>query len=285
MAEFPKDILERAGSFSAELAVAAKLAHAAGTVALRYHGKDLEVERKDHNEPVTIADRECSALIVEGLEQAFPADVIISEELPDDSRRLGSGRVWYVDPIDGTKNFVRGASSYCIMIGLAIAHEPVFGVVYQPNHECLVFGSKGAGSFSHYGNRTHRLATSGCDEPGHARLLSLSSNPPADRLAVQTYFGLPVSEVIGSIGLKLCAIALGASDLYVNPATRCSSWDTCAPQIILQEAGGQITDMHGHALRYNDAKVLRHGRGLVASNGPLHTAALARLGALFPATP
>src|SRR5213593_1704906 len=94
--------------FSRELEVARRLALEAGAVALRYHGQDIEVERKDGGEPVTRADREANELIVAGLSAAFPDDAILAEETPDDRSRLGRPRVWMVDPIDGTRDFIRG---------------------------------------------------------------------------------------------------------------------------------------------------------------------------------
>lgn len=274
--------MDHAGPYSRELEVATGLARAAGLVALRYHGQTLDVARKANNEPVTVADHACSAVIVEGLRAAFPSDVVISEELADDPRRLTVERVWYVDPIDGTKSFIRAASSYCIMIGLAIAHRPVLGVLFQPNHKTLIAACAGQGSYCSHQQRLYKMETSQCSTPGEARLLTLSSNPPADRRKMEECFGLAPTEAIGSIGMKLAGIALGASDLYANPATRCSSWDTCAPQVVLEEAGGQVSNVHGEPLRYDNPNGLRHTRGLLASNGSMHEAALARLAILFP---
>jgi 3'(2'), 5'-bisphosphate nucleotidase len=83
------------------------------------------------------------------------------------------------------------------------------------------------------------------------------------------------------VGLKLAIIAAGERDLYVNPTSHCSSWDTCAPEAILAEAGGRLSDIHGEPLRY-DTESVGHDRGLLASNGLLHDAAVAKLAPLFP---
>ena len=90
--------------FQREIDVASELAREGGLLALKYRNGDLAVEMKPGDEPVTVADKASSALIVKGLEKAFPEDVIISEENADDLRRLKAERVWYVDPIDGTKD-------------------------------------------------------------------------------------------------------------------------------------------------------------------------------------
>lgn len=274
---------QHGASYADALRVAASIARDAGEIALRYHGTHLEVQHKPGAEPVTIADHECSALIVKRLAEAFPEDVVISEEIADDPRRLTARRVWYVDPIDGTKNFIRGEQSYCIMIGLCVAHTPTLGVIYQPNHDSMVFASLGGGSWSSRKGQTCRLRTSKTSALEDARLITSSVDGVADADLIRQCLGIRRAESIGSIGMKICTIALGGRDLYVNPATHCSSWDTCAPQIVLQEAGGRMSDLHGDELRY-DAALTRHQRGLVASNGLLHDAVVASLAKVFPET-
>ena len=279
----PADIFsQHCANYTHEVRVAAGIAEEAGVIALRYHGTDLVVEHKPGNEPVTIADQECSAHIVSRLQAEFPNDTIISEENEDDRRRLSAERVWYVDPIDGTKDFIRGDSTYCIMLGLCVSHRPVLGVIYQPNHQSLVFASEGSGAWSLRKNLKSRLQASSTTEPGDARLILSSVGKTADVERIRECLGIHQAESIGSIGMKICTIAIGGSDLYVNPATHCSSWDTCAPEAILGEAGGQLSDLYGHTLRYDQEDSMRHTRGLVASNGSMHAAVLDELRRIFP---
>jgi 3'(2'), 5'-bisphosphate nucleotidase len=279
----PSDILsERSGAFAEELRVATRLAHEAGDIALQYHGEDISVDLKIGDEPVTVADHECSAHIVAGLREAFPGDVVISEEVADDSRRIQAERVWYVDPIDGTKAFIRGENSYCVMIGLTLRHRPVVGVVLQPNYQTFLFAAKDAGAWLIREERCSQLSTSDRQRPEEARHLRPKNTIAADWGAITAELGLPPDKKISSIGLKLCTIALGASDLHVNPYTNSSSWDTCAPQVILEEAGGQISDMHGLALRYDDPETSKHRRGLIASNGRMHEKVIQKLAELYP---
>ena len=271
-----------------ELEVAERLAREAGDVAMKYHGGklkvDLKVDRKAGDEPVTIADRQASDAIVSGLRAAFPDDVIISEENADDLRRLEARRVWYIDPIDGTKDFIRGEDGFCVMIGLTIGHRPALGVLYAPVGDRLFRAASGEGSWLvRPGEAAERIQCSDVDDPASARLVASKSHRDRTIDRVKEALGIKDERNIGSVGLKLGVIAIGERDLYVNPSSKCSSWDTCAPEAVLAEAGGRITDIHGDPLRY-DTDGFAHQRGLLASNGKIHDAAIARLAPLFPRT-
>ena len=111
------DPLSYEGPFADELRIVADIVQRAGAIPLRYHRTNIAVERKEGDEPVTLADRECSDFLVEHITAAFPDDIVISEEAPDDLRRLDAKRVWYIDPIDGTKSFIAGGMGYCVMVG------------------------------------------------------------------------------------------------------------------------------------------------------------------------
>jgi len=263
------------GPYAHELRILTDIVKDAGKIPLRYHGKDIDVERKEGDEPVTLADREASEFLVDAVSKAFPGDVIISEEAEDDLRRLDAERVWYIDPIDGTKSFIAGGTGYCVMVGLAVHHRPVLGILYQPNLGTLLYACKGGGSWVQRGDAApERLQCSPLVDPSRARLLSKNGG---DRPAIRETFGFPEDEHLGSIGLKMAAMALGACELYVNLATNCSSWDTCGPEILLEEAGGRLTDMHGKPVRYDNAVTTSLQEGLVASNGPMHDIFIERL--------
>ncbi len=263
--------------YARELEVVTGFAKQAGDIALRYHGGTLKVDRKPGDEPVTVADLECSEFLVAAMTGAFPNDVIISEESEDDRRRLGPGRVWYIDPIDGTKDFIDAGTSYCIMLGLAVNHRPVFGLLYQPNHDALIYGMQDGGAWCLRDGQPHRLRCSQMSDPADARLLA---GHGGDRQEVERVLGIPQDHRLRSIGLKLTTIALGACELYVNPATNCSSWDTCAPEILLAEAGGKLTDAHGNLLRYDNPTTTALQDGILASNGPMHDYFVQQLRAL-----
>jgi 3'(2'), 5'-bisphosphate nucleotidase len=270
-----------------ELEVAIDLARAAGAevVKLRDSGA-LDVEMKAGNEPVTIADRAASTLIVAGLAARFPADPVISEELPPAPGALGSPRLWLVDPIDGTKDFIRGSDGFSVMIGLVVAGRPVLGVVHQPMLGRTFFASLAGGFVEQAGARTP-LAVSTVAAAGEARLVISASHRSDDIDRVKTTLGIADEQNVGSVGVKLSLIALGVRDLYVNPWPKTKAWDTCAPEAILTAAGGRLTDLFGGPIAYtvptgmSEADALRHPRGLIASNGRIHDEVVARISPLF----
>jgi 3'(2'), 5'-bisphosphate nucleotidase len=265
-----------------EVDVACEAARGAGAIAMKYHGTPVEVEKKVGDEPVTRADREASELIVARLREAFPDDVVISEEAPDDPRRLDpAARVWYVDPIDGTRDFIRGHAGFAAMIGLTIQGRPRLGVVYQPIGDRMFWASEGAGAWFSGDGEPRRLRCSTIADPAAIRLVASKSHRTRAIDEVKSALGIADELNIGSVGLKIGLIALAERDLYVNPSSHSKSWDTCAPEAILHEAGGRLTDLHGDPLHYDEPN-LKNDRGLIASNGVLHGVVLAKLRVLFP---
>jgi 3'(2'), 5'-bisphosphate nucleotidase len=269
--------------YARELQTAQRLAREAGAIAMTYfRGDDLAVERKKHDEPVTIADKEASQAIVSGLRAAFPDDVVISEENADDLRRLEVDRVWYVDPIDGTKDFIKGRDGFSVMIGMCDGLRPAVGVVYQPLGDRLFFAASDAGAWFIAPERPAReLRVSDVSDAGQVRLVASASHRDAAIDQVKSALGIDNEFNIGSVGLKISLISLAERDLYVNPSSHSKTWDTCAPEAILEAAGGRMTDLYGDPLPY-DVERMDRSRGMVASNGHVHDAVLERLAPLFP---
>ena len=265
-------------SFERELATAIELARLAGAEAARMQRGELGIEMKPGDEPVTLADRRASELIVAGLAAAFPSDPIISEELPPAPGALGAPRFWLVDPIDGTKDFIRGEDGYSVMIGLVCDGAPTVGVVYQPAADRLYHGTP-AGAMVVAGGETRRLVVSDVAAAADVRLVASKSHRSHELDRVKQELGIANELNIGSVGVKLCVIAAGLRDLYVNPATRTKAWDTCAPEAILVPAGGRLSDLFGNPIDYS--RELAHRRGLVASNGRVHDEVIGKLAPLF----
>jgi 3'(2'), 5'-bisphosphate nucleotidase len=269
-------------SFDHELAVATRLARQAGERIRALHRSGLAVDKKDDDSPVTEADRAADAIIRGGLTGEFPGDGLLSEETPDDGSRFRHERVWMIDPLDGTKDFVRGQSGFSVMIGLLLGDTPALGVVFQPIGDKLYQAARGQGAWlSVDGGAAVQLHVSAITDTTEIRMVASKSHRTKTIDQVREKLGINDELNIGSVGLKLGLIAEGERDLYVNPAGHSKLWDACAPEAILTEAGGKLTDAHGRPLRYRGQE-LGNRRGLIASNGHVHAAVVARLAELFP---
>ncbi len=265
-----------------ELETAISLARIAGARILEFYALEIVAEEKlgadNLTEPVTIADRTASRIIVEGIEAAFPDDAILSEEETDDAEnRLVGKRVWMIDPIDGTWGFIKKDGDFGVQIGLTENGASVLGVVFLPVHGKLYFAVKNAGAF----------LIENADEPQHLQVsdktdfaqmnLASSRNHRSPRMhRIIKRFGIGREIQRGSVGLKVGLIAERIADLYIHLSPRTKFWDTCAPQIILEEAGGRMTDVFGDALRYDTRDVQNHN-GVLASNGAAHAQAVKNL--------
>ena len=265
-----------------ELETAIAAARLAGKTINEYYKAGFETEQKfsddNYSEPVTIADREASRIIVETLSAAFPDDGILSEEEADDLElRLTKDRVWIIDPIDGTAGFVRHDGDFCVQIGLAEHGVPVVGVVYLPTKDLLSYAVKGMGSFLvRDGGDPQRMTTS--DKRNFREMsLAISRHHPSPRIRrIIEHFGFAQTVKRGSVGLKVNLVIDRSCDVYIHPGPRTKLWDTCAPQIILEEAGGRFTDMFGLDIRY-DTSDLHNRNGVLATNGAAHSSALRHL--------
>jgi 3'(2'), 5'-bisphosphate nucleotidase len=259
---------------SRELETARAVALEAAALVASFTGRPLGVEHKSGGEPVTQADLQSSELIVRRLRQAFPADAVLSEEMPDDGERLVNPRVWMIDPIDGTRDFVRGEAGYVVMLGLCIAGRPLVGAVVQPATRQVWMGAVGMGAWkeSPGGERTP-LRVSAIHKSSDIRLVSSKSHRSEYYQRFRRALGVEDELALGSVGLKVALIAEGSRDLYVYPGSQTKIWDSCGPEAILTAAGGRITDCSGGALGYTNP-TLQNPNGLVASNGCVHDVAI-----------
>ena len=258
-----------APDYSHELRVAIQLAREAGGIVRTFYDVPPTVRWKDPTEPVTEADRAVNAYLVKQLGQAFPEDGILAEESKDDFSRLQRRRVWIVDPLDGTAEFIARNGEFVIMIGLAVDGVAVAGVVYQPIDDALYGASLGQGAFVEEFGERRSLRVSDETELSKLRLVVSRSHRPALVDTVISRMGLQRERSIGSVGLKIGLIARGQAEFYVHPNPGTKEWDTCGPDIIVREAGGMMTDCWNRPLRYNRENV-RNRFGVLASNGARH---------------
>jgi len=257
-----------------ELQAASELAVGAGQLLLDHYQRRSEVEWKHGGDPVTRADRLASEFLVTRLGIRFPDDGIISEEAPEDPSRHGKSRVWIVDPMDGTREFIEHCGEFAVMIGLAVDGVPVLGVIYQPVTEKLYWAANGSGAFlqesslEKYGTTIPLHVSREADPRRMTIALSRSHHSPQIDMVSER---LMITNSIrsGSLGLKVGLICEGRAHLYLDMSGRTSQWDTCAPAALLHEAGGRMTDLRGGPLRYGGPD-LRHISGVIASNGTIH---------------
>lgn len=247
------------------LAAAIDAAKAAGDIALHYFRTNLTVETKADRTPVTRADRECESRIVEMLSARFPDIGFLGEEHGE--RPGKSNARWIVDPIDGTKNFIRGIPFFATLIALEEEGEVTVGVMYAPAINDLLYARAGQGAFAN-GNR---VQVSDVSALGHAMLVhgglkDLKVRPcwPAflrlvDGTARQRGFG----DALGH-SVVIC----GQAEVVLEPEIK--PWDVAASKIIVTEAGGRFSDFTGSPSIYTGSAVI--------SNGLVHQAVLDILG-------
>jgi len=254
-----------------ELNIALSAARAAGTIILSYYRKDFEVIAKTPEEYVTSADLAADACIKNMILNEFPHDAWMSEETADSQERLHTPRVWIVDPLDGTHEFMEGSPDFTVCIALVAHGEPVVAVVYRPFSQDSYFGVKGEGAFLNH-------------QPIHCR----AETQLAEAVAVMRDEGavLPTAmttifkqtkrvDFYGSAAYKIVLIAAGQAEIYLSPTMK-SEWDICAAHLILHEAGGQLTNWAGNAVQYNQPVPEIHP-GIVVTNGRLHAEILTLL--------
>ncbi len=246
-----------------------RLAREAGAIVKTFYDVPPTIRWKDPTEPVTEADRAVNAYLVKQIGQLFPQDGALAEESKDDLSRLDKRRVWIMDPLDGTAEFIAHNGEFVIHIGLAVDGAPVAGVVYQPINDVLFGASKGKGAFVEEFGERRPLHVSGEKDLAKFRLVVSRSHRPPLVDTIVSEMGLQRERSIGSVGLKIGLIARGQAEFYVHPNPLTKEWDTCAPDIIVSEAGGVMTDCWNRPIKYNRENV-KNRFGVLATNGVRH---------------
>jgi len=270
-------------NFAAELTLATDLARAAAELVAAVYAQDIAVQWKSQDDPVTEADRRANALIVQGLQAKFPDDAICAEEsVLEDSARAArrGGRCWFVDPLDGTREFIRKSGEFCVMIGLAVDGQPVLGAVVAPAWNRTFAGVVGLGAYQSTATGERQpLQVHAPEKPADARVVlsRLHRNPEVD--AATTRLGVRSVSQCGSTGLKFLLVASGQADLYLHTGPGPSLWDGCAPQAIALAAGALVSDASGQPVRYDTAH-LPLDKGIVVAGAPLWRLAVQALAGL-----
>jgi 3'(2'), 5'-bisphosphate nucleotidase len=245
-----------------------EIARKAGDEVMKYYKKRYNISYKkgDKNTPLTEADLASEEIIKEQLQKlGIP---ILSEEAVDDSDRLNSKYVFIVDPLDGTSDFIDKTDEFSIMIGLAKNEKPILGVAFEPAKKTMYFAEKGKGAFMEKNGEVRQMKIS--DKNNFKDMTILLSRNHLLESDVKLCESLEIGRQVkrGSTS-KMCVIARGEAEIYVNTSDKTGEWDTCAVEAILSEAGGKVTDMDGNDLVYNK-EVPKNLNGFVASNSKRH---------------
>ena len=256
--------------YATALRVAQALAIEAGQRMQRERARGFEISLKGRNDLVTTVDRSVEAFLRQELAAIFPQDALHGEEYGDQAQD-GASRVWLIDPIDGTTNFSRGIPVYCVSIALQEHGQTVVGVIYDPNRQELFSAQRGQGAWLN----GEPMQVSAEQQLGQS--IVVTGFPPlkeGERVdAIIARLGAVASATgglrrFGSAALDLASVAAGRLDAYWEFGL--SPWDTAAGYLMVQEAGGQVSDAQGQPFDARRASV-------VATNGHLHEGMLSLL--------
>lgn len=251
-----------------DLEIAKDAAKKAGALIMSYFNKPLEIIEKSHNNPVTEADFKSDELLNKLLLGARPDYAWLSEESIDDGSRFEKSKIWMIDPIDGTRAFIKGLPHFSISIGLVENGEVVLGVIYNPATQEMFYASKNNGAFKNdvqiFASQTKDLL--GAKMLGDAHMFQSKSWPkPWPQMDINQR---------NSIAYRMALVASGEFDCAIATAPK-HYWDVAAGTIIIQEAKGKVTDHKGRDFHFDQTNSLE--RSLAATNIMLYDDIISRL--------
>lgn len=234
----------------------------------------------------TEADRASQELILEALHRAFPGDGLCAEEASErfETEAAGSARFWVVDPIDGTRGFARKNGEFSVMVALVEEGSPVVGAVHEPAVDRLTWAVAGEGcrvgrpGRRGAGSEAARCAVSATEGSPRVLAMSRSQGDEGERRLLEA-LGAERAIRTYSAGIKLAQVARGEADLYLGDYLTLRDWDVAAGHVLVEEAGGRVTNVDGEPIRYDGSGKSLRGRGIVASNGGVHEAVLEAISA------
>ena len=233
---------------SPRLETLVRIAQAAGEVVMRHYQAGCEARMKSDRSPVTDADEEAEKLILAELAKAFPGVPVVAEEQAAAGRisQVGS-RFFLVDPVDGTKEFVKRGGEFTVNIGEIVDSEPASGVVLAPAIGRLFVGAAGEGAFELSNGTLRDIA---CRAPAPDGLVAISSRSHPDAKTDELLKSMPIKgHTNAGSSLKFCLVAAGEADIYPRAGTT-MEWDTAAGHAVLRAAGGTVTNWDGSPFLY-----------------------------------
>lgn len=228
-----------------------ELAVKAGEAIMEVYNTDFEVAYKEDESPLTTADRKANAIIVGQLKELYPEYAILSEEEKDDKKRLEEEYCFIVDPLDGTKEFVKRNGEFTVNIALSYKGSSIVGVIYVPVTKDLYYASVEEGAFKQDGDTkaVHKLHVS--DKLTDLIWVGSKSHSSEKEAAlIQAHQSVIGQTISAGSSLKGCMVAEGKADIYYRFGYTCE-WDTAAMQCIVEQAGALVKQMDGTPLTYN----------------------------------
>ena len=242
-----------------ELNTAIEAAQAAGRILLDYYQSEYTIKDKSWHNPVTDADYASNRHLEEQLRDTFPEYGWLSEETVDSKDRLQRERVWVVDPLDGTKEFIEGVPQFVVSVALVENHEPVLGVLYNPLSKETFAGLKGAGATLNGQSIT-------CSPVEDLKEAVILNSRTETRHGLWESYSAAIGELraVGSVAYKLGLVAAGQADVFATLRPK-NEWDVCAGHLLINESGACMRILTGERRSYNNRKTVIKP-GLAAGN-------------------
>lgn len=248
------------------------IAKQAGAAIMEVYAQDIAVQQKADNSPLTQADIAAHHIIEAGLGALVPELPVLSEEsasIPYTTRQQWD-QYWLVDPLDGTREFIKRNGEFTVNIALIAHHQPVMGVVFAPALDLLFYAAQGQGAYRQLANREPQLIHARTFDPTQVAVAGSRSHAGDELTRFLDRMGPHMLISMGS-SLKICLVAEGRADVYPRLGLT-SEWDTAAAQCVLQEAGGKLVDTEGRAFQYNRKESLLNPHFFAVGAGDHHWA-------------
>ena len=257
--------------FIRELDIAKQLAIEAGKKIMGiYNSEDFDIQEKEndnHKSPLTKADLAANKIIVTQLRENFPEYAILTEEEVDNKERLSKEFIWIIDPLDGTKEFIKRNGEFTVNIALVHGDIPILGAIYVPVTDELYYATKDKGVFYEKAGNISKITVT--DKNKSEDMVFVKSRSHASEKLVKFIEIFKFAEVkISGSSIKGCLVAKGEADVYLRLGP-VNEWDVCAMDVIVRESGGRMTDLEGKPLKYNKDLTLITS-GFLVSNDKMH---------------
>jgi len=222
----------------------------AGEIIMQYYCDDYEIKEKGYHNPVTTADNEADSYLKSTLMSARPQYGWLSEETVDSKNRLNKEKVWIVDPLDGTKEFIEGVPQFVVSIALVEKGIPIIGVLHNPVTKETFHAAKGEGAYLNQGQYR-------CSIKDSTRDMVILNSRSETRRGLWEPYKKHFKELrpIGSVAYKMGLTAIGKADIFATLRPK-NEWDICAGTCLINEAGGKVINLNGKDITFNNQKTL-----------------------------